>query len=113
MKIADIRTIALSYRCDPPYASAAGVQGARGALLVEIETDDGTIGLGEAGLEVRPYAGDPDPNGIIGNFPAALRHGARIAQPKIRCGWLERGPGPVRATVCPAIGEHGGIHRAR
>ena len=30
--------------------------------------------LGEAGLEVRPYAGDPDPNGIIGNFPAALRH---------------------------------------
>jgi biotin/methionine sulfoxide reductase len=29
--------------------------------------------LGEAGLEVRPYAGDFDPNGIIGNFPAALR----------------------------------------
>jgi len=25
MKIADIRTIALSCRCDPPYASAAGV----------------------------------------------------------------------------------------
>jgi L-alanine-DL-glutamate epimerase-like enolase superfamily enzyme len=50
MRIADIRTIALSCRCDPPYASAAGVQGARGALLVEIETDDGTIGIGEAGL---------------------------------------------------------------
>src|ERR1044072_6850957 len=50
MKIADIRTIALSYRCDQPYASAAGVQAARGALLVEIETDDGTIGIGEAGL---------------------------------------------------------------
>ena len=50
--------------------------------------------LGEAGLEVRPYAGDPDPNGIIGNFPAALRHRARIAQPAIRRGWLERGPGP-------------------
>src|SRR3954471_13444664 len=50
MKIADIRTIALSCRVDPPYASAAGVQGARGALLVEIETDDGTIGIGEAGL---------------------------------------------------------------
>src|ERR1044072_9311258 len=50
MKIADIRTIALSYRCDQPYASAAGVQAARGALLVEIETDDGTIGTGEAGL---------------------------------------------------------------
>ena len=41
MKIADIRTIALSCRVDPPYASAAGVQAQRGALLVEIETDDG------------------------------------------------------------------------
>ena len=50
--------------------------------------------LSEAGLEVRPYAGDPDPNGIIGNFPVALRHGARVAQPAIRRGWLERGPGP-------------------
>src|SRR6478752_1107025 len=50
MKIADIRTIALACRVDPPYASAAGVQGTRGALLVEIETDDGTIGIGEAGL---------------------------------------------------------------
>ena len=45
-------------------------------------------------LEVRPYPGDPDPNGIIGNFPAALRHRARIAQPMVRRGWLERGPGP-------------------
>ncbi len=50
MKIADVRTIALSCRVDPPYASAAGVQAARGALLVEVETDDGTIGIGEAGL---------------------------------------------------------------
>jgi len=50
--------------------------------------------LGEAGLEVRPYAGDPDPNRIIDNFPGALRHQARIAQPTIRRGWLDRGPGP-------------------
>ena len=49
---------------------------------------------GAAGLEVRAYAGDPDPNGIIDNFPGALRHQARIAQPAIRRGWLERGPGP-------------------
>ncbi|MBC9882510.1 molybdopterin-dependent oxidoreductase [Bradyrhizobium sp. INPA01-394B] len=49
---------------------------------------------GEAGLEVRAYAGDPDPNGIIHNFPGALRHQARVAQPAIRRGWLERGPGP-------------------
>ena len=32
MKIADIRTTALSYRCDPPYASAGGMQARRGGL---------------------------------------------------------------------------------
>ena len=45
-------------------------------------------------LEVQPYPGDPDPNGVIDNFPAALRHRARIAQPMVRRGWLEHGPGP-------------------
>ena len=45
-------------------------------------------------LEVQPYVGDPDPNEIIQNFPAALRHRARIAQPMVRRGWLENGPGP-------------------
>src|SRR5207253_541484 len=50
MKIAAIRTIALSCPCDPPYASAAGVQSRRGALLVEIETDSGITGIGEAGV---------------------------------------------------------------
>ena len=50
MKIVDVRTIALSCRCDPPYASAAGVQGQRAALLVELETDDGVVGIGEAGI---------------------------------------------------------------
>jgi biotin/methionine sulfoxide reductase len=45
-------------------------------------------------LEVQPYPGDPDPNGVIDNFPAALRHRARIKQPMIRRGWLENGPGP-------------------
>src|SRR3981081_1360601 len=50
MKIADVRTIALACRCDPPYASAAGVQSQRAALLVEIETDNGIVGIGEAGV---------------------------------------------------------------
>ncbi len=50
MKIKDIRTIALSYPCDPPYGSAGGMQARRGALLVEIETDGGVTGIGEAGL---------------------------------------------------------------
>src|SRR5712691_1324157 len=50
MKIAAIRTTALSCPCDPPYASAAGVQSRRGALIVEIETDEGIVGIGEAGI---------------------------------------------------------------
>ena len=49
MKIAAIRTIALSCKVDPPYASAAGVQARRGGLLVEVETDDGIVGIGESG----------------------------------------------------------------
>ncbi len=45
-------------------------------------------------LAVRPHPGDPDPNLILQNFPAALRHSARIGQPHVRRGWLDRGPGP-------------------
>ena len=48
----------------------------------------------EGALEVRADPHDPDPNGIIDNFPSALHHRARIAQPMVRRGWLERGPGP-------------------
>ena len=50
MKIVDIRTIPLSYRCDPPYGSAGGMQARRGGLLVEIETDERVVGIGEAGI---------------------------------------------------------------
>ena len=45
-------------------------------------------------LAVRPHPGDPDPNLLLQNFPAAIHHPARIAQPFGRRGWLERGPGP-------------------
>ena len=50
MKITDVRTIPLSYRCEKPYMSAAGAQAARSSLLVEVEADNGLIGIGEAGL---------------------------------------------------------------
>ena len=50
MKINDIRTIALAYKCEPPYGSAGGMQARRGALIVEVETDDGIVGIGESGL---------------------------------------------------------------
>ena len=50
---------------------------------------------GEEGrLQIAPYAGDPDPSPILGNFTDALRHRARIARPAVRSGWLKRGPGP-------------------
>ena len=49
MKITDIRAIPLSYRCEKAYMSAVGVQTARNALLVEVEADNGLIGIGEAG----------------------------------------------------------------
>ncbi len=44
-------------------------------------------------LVIEPHPGDPDPNPLLQNFPEALRHRARIAQPMVRRGWLERGPG--------------------
>ena len=55
-------------------------------------------GVFEAGwrdgrLVVEPHPGDPDPNPLLQNFPDALRHRARIAEPMVRRGWLERGPG--------------------
>jgi L-alanine-DL-glutamate epimerase-like enolase superfamily enzyme len=50
MKIVDIRTPPLFYRCEPPYGSAGGMQARRGSLLVEIETDERTVGIGEAGV---------------------------------------------------------------
>ena len=56
MKIRRIGTLALSYKCDPPYMSAAGMQARRGGLLVEIETDSGIVGIGEAGTGGGPGA---------------------------------------------------------
>jgi len=56
MKITDVRTIPLSYRCEKPYMSAAGAQAARSSLLVEVETDNGLIGIGEAGSAGGPLA---------------------------------------------------------
>jgi D-galactarolactone cycloisomerase len=56
VKIRAIRTIALSYQCEPPYGSAGGMQARRGSLIVEIETDSGITGIGEAGTGGGPPA---------------------------------------------------------
>src|SRR5262245_60308803 len=49
---------------------------------------------GDAVVGVRPFAGDSDPSPLLSNIPGSLRHRARIAEPMVRAGWLERGPGP-------------------
>ena len=53
----------------------------------EAEVADGTV------VAIRPYGHDPDPSPLLGNIVDSLRHRARIAQPMIRAGWFDRGPG--------------------
>lgn len=53
----------------------------------EAEVADGTV------VAIRPYGRDPDPSPLLGNIVDSLRHRARIAQPMIRAGWFDRGPG--------------------
>src|SRR5436190_2148181 len=57
-----------------------------GAFQAEVEA--GTV------VAVHPWRDDPDPSPLLENIPGSLRHRARIAQPMIRAGWLDRGPGP-------------------
>ncbi len=54
MKITAVRTTPLRYECEKPYMSASGTQAARSALLVEVETDTGLTGIGEAGTSGGP-----------------------------------------------------------
>jgi biotin/methionine sulfoxide reductase len=53
----------------------------------EAEVADGTV------VAIRPYRNDPDPSPLLGNIVDSLRHPARVTQPMIRAGWLDRGPG--------------------
>ncbi|MGI8475114.1 MAG: molybdopterin-dependent oxidoreductase, partial [Thermomicrobiales bacterium] len=51
-----------------------------------VVADDDVVG-------VRPYALDADPSPLLGNIAGMVRHPSRIAQPMVRAGWLEHGPG--------------------
>jgi anaerobic selenocysteine-containing dehydrogenase len=44
-------------------------------------------------IQTRPFAKDPDPSPILRSIPDALYHRSRMAQPAVRTGWLENGPG--------------------
>jgi biotin/methionine sulfoxide reductase len=50
----------------------------------------------EGHVEIVPHPRDRAPSPLLGNIPAAISHRVRIAEPMIRRGWLERGPGPDR-----------------
>jgi len=73
MKITAIRTTALSCKVDPPYASAAGMQGRRGGLLVEVETDSGIVGIGDSLRQA-----------LAKKNLAAAQAGALLEQPALR-----------------------------
>lgn len=48
MRIRDVRTIPIEYRLDHPVFDANYIMATKPALLVEVETDAGLVGLGEA-----------------------------------------------------------------
>jgi len=54
MRIRDIRTIPLEYPLPQPVFDANYMMANKPALLVEVECDDGLIGLGEAAHFGRP-----------------------------------------------------------
>ncbi|SOJ54853.1 Dimethyl sulfoxide/trimethylamine N-oxide reductase [Mycobacterium simulans] len=43
---------------------------------------------------VSPLPGDTNPSPQLQNLPGAVRHRSRIANPAVRRGWLQNGPGP-------------------
>lgn len=52
----------------------------------DVEVSGGAI------IAVHPHDEDPDPSAIGKSFEDSVHHRARITQPAIRKGWLERGP---------------------
>lgn len=58
-RIRDIRLIPLAYRMPPlrAYGMARGLTAERGCALIEVETEDGVIGIGEAWGPARATAG--------------------------------------------------------
>ena len=45
-------------------------------------------------VSIEPFEHDPDPSPVLDNIVSSSRHPTRIAQPMVRAGWLDDGPGP-------------------
>ena len=59
-----------------------------GAFTAQV--DDGRV------VGVKPFKEDPNPTPILKGMAEALYHDCRVAEPMIRKGWLENGPGGKR-----------------
>ena len=46
-------------------------------------------------VAVEPFEQDPLPSAIGQSIPEAVHHECRVAQPMVRRGWLDKGPGPA------------------
>lgn len=53
-----------------------------------VETD------GDRLVGITPHPDDPAPSPLLGNVAAAAHHPSRVAEPTVRRGWWEDGPGP-------------------
>jgi biotin/methionine sulfoxide reductase len=53
---------------------------------------DVTVAADET-VTVAAHRDDPEPSALLGNIAASLHHPSRIANPAVRRGWLEDGPG--------------------
>lgn len=68
-------------------------------MAVEIQSHSSHWGAFDAIVEnqqlidIRPFADDPNPSPLLQNIKSAVSSRARIAQPMVRRGWLEHGPG--------------------
>lgn len=72
MRITGVRTIMLRYPYEQPIASAAGVIHARLALLVEIDTDAGISGIGEAAVGSRAIVDEELAPFLVGQDPTQI-----------------------------------------
>ena len=55
--------------------------------IYDARVEDGRV------VAVRPFEADPDPSRIIESMPAIVHNEARVAEPMVRKGWLDHGPG--------------------
>jgi biotin/methionine sulfoxide reductase len=69
----------------------------------EAEVAAGTV------VAIRPSRHDPDPSPLRGSIVDSLRHRARITQPMVRAGQLDRGPDPDARR---SIGRTNGVPSA-